>query len=178
MSPRGGRRGRFIPRTDGAAAHQDWLSLCAPTLPFLSVPVLTDAFETGPLHIDRDLRAAAISRWEGGDLDDGAVDDRDRTTWVEWLLTDLLGFDDRVAKTDRFTTAGTEPGTSVTATYAILDDPTQPPLLQANIGMRYGLDDVRAVKDSEAKGLEGLIIGKALYAGKVDLAEAMQVAHA
>ena len=126
MSPRGGRRGRFIPRTDGAAAHQDWLSLCAPTLPFLSVPVLTDAFETGPLHIDRDLRAAAISRWEGGDLDDGAVDDRDRTTWVEWLLTELLGFDDRVAKTDRFTTAGTEPGTSVTATYAILDDPTQP----------------------------------------------------
>ncbi|MBK6856857.1 MAG: hypothetical protein IPG97_10015 [Microthrixaceae bacterium] len=126
MSPRGVRRGRFIPRTDGAAAHQDWLSLCAPTLPFLSVPVLTDAFETGPLHIDRDLRAAAISRWEGGDLDDGAVDDRDRTTWVEWLLTDLLGFDDRVAKTDRFTTAGTEPGTSVTATYAILDDPTQP----------------------------------------------------
>jgi hypothetical protein len=126
MSPRGGRPGRFIPRTDGAAAHQDWLSLCSPTLPFLSVPVLTDAFETGPLHIDRDLRAAAISRWEGGDLDDGAVDDRDRTTWVEWLLTDLLGFDDRVAKSDRFTTAGTEPGTSVTATYAILDDPTQP----------------------------------------------------
>lgn len=126
MSPRGGRRGRFIPRTDGAAAHQDWLSLCAPTLPFLSVPVLTDAFETGPLHIDRDLRAAAISRWEGGDLDDGAVDDRDRTTWVEWLLTELLGFDDRVAKTDRFTTAGTEPGTSVTATYAVLDDPSQP----------------------------------------------------
>jgi hypothetical protein len=126
MSPRGGRRGRFIPRTDGAAAHQDWLSLCAPTLPFLSVPVLTDAFETGPLHIDRDLRAAAISRWEGGDLDDGAIDDRDRSTWIEWLLTDLLGFDDRVAKTDRFTTAGSEPGTSVTATYAILDDPTQP----------------------------------------------------
>lgn len=126
MSPRRGRRGRFIPRTDGVAAHQDWLSLCAPTLPFLSVPVLTDAFETGPLHIDRNLRAAAISRWEGGDLDDGAVVDRDRTTWVEWLLADLLGFDDRVAKTDRFTTAGTEPGTSVTATYAVLDDPTQP----------------------------------------------------
>ncbi|MCG3209901.1 MAG: 1-(5-phosphoribosyl)-5-[(5-phosphoribosylamino)methylideneamino] imidazole-4-carboxamide isomerase [Anaerolineae bacterium] len=41
-----------------------------------------------------------------------------------------------------------------------------------------GLDDVHAVKASEAKGLEGLIIGKALYAGKVDLAEAMQVAHA
>lgn len=125
MTPRGGPRGRFIPRTDGVTAHQDWLSLCAPTLPFLSVPVLTDAFETGPLHIDRDLRSAAISRWEGGDLDAGAVDNRDRTTWVEWLLTDLLGFDDRVAKTDRFTTAGPEPGTSVTATYAILDEPTQ-----------------------------------------------------
>jgi phosphoribosylformimino-5-aminoimidazole carboxamide ribotide isomerase len=40
-----------------------------------------------------------------------------------------------------------------------------------------GLDDVRAVKAAEQRGLEGLIIGKALYTGKVDLAEAMRVAH-
>ncbi|RME98706.1 MAG: 1-(5-phosphoribosyl)-5-[(5-phosphoribosylamino)methylideneamino] imidazole-4-carboxamide isomerase [Chloroflexi bacterium] len=40
-----------------------------------------------------------------------------------------------------------------------------------------GLDDVQAVKEHEDEGLEGLIIGKALYAGNVDLADAMRVAH-
>ncbi len=40
-----------------------------------------------------------------------------------------------------------------------------------------GLDDVKAVKANEAGGLEGLIIGQALYTGWVDLSEAMQVAH-
>lgn len=40
-----------------------------------------------------------------------------------------------------------------------------------------GIEDVKRVKAVEDKGLEGLIIGKALYTGAVDLAEAMQVAH-
>jgi phosphoribosylformimino-5-aminoimidazole carboxamide ribotide isomerase len=40
-----------------------------------------------------------------------------------------------------------------------------------------GIDDVKRVKAQENKGLEGLIIGKALYARKVDLAEAMRIAH-
>jgi len=40
-----------------------------------------------------------------------------------------------------------------------------------------GIEDVRQVKANEDKGLEGLIIGKALYAGTVDLAEAMRIAH-
>jgi phosphoribosylformimino-5-aminoimidazole carboxamide ribotide isomerase len=40
-----------------------------------------------------------------------------------------------------------------------------------------GLDDVQRVKAAEGQGVEGLIIGKALYTGAVDLAEAMQVAH-
>jgi phosphoribosylformimino-5-aminoimidazole carboxamide ribotide isomerase len=39
------------------------------------------------------------------------------------------------------------------------------------------LDDVRRVKAEEAMGIEGLIIGKALYAGRVDLAEAISIAH-
>lgn len=39
------------------------------------------------------------------------------------------------------------------------------------------IDDVKRVKAAEDKGLEGLIIGKALYTGAVDLAEAMAVAH-
>jgi phosphoribosylformimino-5-aminoimidazole carboxamide ribotide isomerase len=40
-----------------------------------------------------------------------------------------------------------------------------------------GLDDVKQVKAAEGYGIEGLIIGKALYTGAVDLAEAMQIAH-
>ncbi len=40
-----------------------------------------------------------------------------------------------------------------------------------------GLDDVKQVKAHEDKGLEGLIIGKALYTGAVDLSEAMRLAH-
>jgi phosphoribosylformimino-5-aminoimidazole carboxamide ribotide isomerase len=39
------------------------------------------------------------------------------------------------------------------------------------------IEDVKRVKAAEAEGLEGLIIGKALYTGKIDLAEALQVAH-
>ncbi len=40
-----------------------------------------------------------------------------------------------------------------------------------------GIEDVRRVKEIEEEGIEGLIIGKALYTGAVDLAEAMRVAH-
>jgi phosphoribosylformimino-5-aminoimidazole carboxamide ribotide isomerase len=40
-----------------------------------------------------------------------------------------------------------------------------------------GIEDVKQVKANEASGLEGLIIGKALYDGKIDLAEALEIAH-
>jgi len=39
------------------------------------------------------------------------------------------------------------------------------------------IDDVKRVKAQTHKGLEGLIIGKALYTGAVDLAEAMRIAR-
>jgi phosphoribosylformimino-5-aminoimidazole carboxamide ribotide isomerase len=38
------------------------------------------------------------------------------------------------------------------------------------------LDDIRALKEVEANGIAGVIIGKALYTGAVDLAEAIAVA--
>lgn len=41
-----------------------------------------------------------------------------------------------------------------------------------------GLEDVKRVKAVEHEAIEGLIIGKALYTGAVDLAEAMRIAHA
>lgn len=40
-----------------------------------------------------------------------------------------------------------------------------------------GIEDVKKLKAVEAEGIEGLIIGKALYTGKIDLAEAVRVAH-
>ncbi|MBE7554001.1 MAG: 1-(5-phosphoribosyl)-5-[(5-phosphoribosylamino)methylideneamino]imidazole-4-carboxamide isomerase [Anaerolineales bacterium] len=40
-----------------------------------------------------------------------------------------------------------------------------------------GIEDVQRVKAVEHEGVEGLIIGKALYTGAVDLAEAMRIAH-
>lgn len=40
-----------------------------------------------------------------------------------------------------------------------------------------GIEDVKAVKAVEDEGLEGLIIGKALYAGQIDLAEAVAMAR-
>jgi phosphoribosylformimino-5-aminoimidazole carboxamide ribotide isomerase len=39
------------------------------------------------------------------------------------------------------------------------------------------LKDVHCAKEVEATGVEGLIIGKALYAGQVDLSLALEVAH-
>jgi phosphoribosylformimino-5-aminoimidazole carboxamide ribotide isomerase len=39
------------------------------------------------------------------------------------------------------------------------------------------LDDVRRLKAVEHEGIEGAIIGKALYTGAVDLAEALRLAH-
>jgi phosphoribosylformimino-5-aminoimidazole carboxamide ribotide isomerase len=39
------------------------------------------------------------------------------------------------------------------------------------------LEDVRRVKAVEAAGVDGLIIGKALYAGQVDLAQALELAR-
>ncbi len=39
------------------------------------------------------------------------------------------------------------------------------------------LEDVKRIKAVEEEGIEGLIIGKALYTGAVNLAEAMGVAH-
>jgi len=39
------------------------------------------------------------------------------------------------------------------------------------------LDDIRRVKAVEAGGVEGVIVGKALYAGQVDLVEALEIAR-
>jgi phosphoribosylformimino-5-aminoimidazole carboxamide ribonucleotide (ProFAR) isomerase len=38
------------------------------------------------------------------------------------------------------------------------------------------LDDLKALKALEAKGLKGAILGKSLYAGKINLPDALAIA--
>lgn len=132
MSPRGRRR-LGPPPTNAAAAHTDWLTLTTPTLPFLSVPVLSAAFPAGPDRTPPGLRAEALSRWEGNEFEEGAVDNTDRTEWVRWILKDLLDHGDRVVSGSRFTAAGPEAETGLSATFAILDDPDNPETSRARL---------------------------------------------
>ena len=53
----------------------------------------------------------------------------------------------------------------------------KPPFKVIVSGGVADINDVKRVKAAEREGLEGLIIGKALYTGTIDLAEAMQIAH-
>ena len=39
------------------------------------------------------------------------------------------------------------------------------------------MDDVRRLKEVEASGVEGVIIGQALYSGALDLRDAMEIAR-
>ena len=132
MSPRQPRR-VGPPPTNAAAAHTDWLSLTTPTLPFLSVPVLTIAFPSGPDRLPPGLRAEALSQWEGTEFDLGASESPDRTEWIRWILRELLDYDDRVVAGDRFIAEGPEANTAITATFAVLDDPDSPSTSSARL---------------------------------------------
>ncbi len=126
MSPRGRRR-QGPPPTNAAATHTDWLTLTSPTLPFLSVPVLSAAFPSGPDRLPPGLRAEALSQWEGSDFGgEGAAQSTDRIEWVRWILRELLDHGDRVVPGNRFIAAGPEASASITATFAVLDDPDSP----------------------------------------------------
>jgi hypothetical protein len=125
MSPRGRRR-PGPPPTNAAAAHTDWLTLTTPTLPFLSVPVLSAAFPSGPDRLSPGLRAETLNQWDGNEFEAGAAQSTDRTEWVRWILRELLDHGGRVVPGDRFIASGPEASTSITATFAVLDDPDSP----------------------------------------------------
>ncbi|HVX22743.1 MAG TPA: type IIL restriction-modification enzyme MmeI [Acidimicrobiales bacterium] len=95
-------------------------------MPFLSVPVLSAAFPSGPERLPAGLRAETLSRWEGNEFEAGAAENSDRSQWVGWLLRELLDHGDRVVPGDRFIAAGPEASTSIAATFAVLDDPDNP----------------------------------------------------
>jgi phosphoribosylformimino-5-aminoimidazole carboxamide ribotide isomerase len=65
---------------------------------------------------------------------------------------------------------GTEKGPNVDETAKVARAARIPVIASGGVG---GLDHVRAVRAREADGIEGLIIGRALYTGAVALRDAL-----
>jgi phosphoribosylformimino-5-aminoimidazole carboxamide ribotide isomerase len=65
---------------------------------------------------------------------------------------------------------GTGEGLNMEMTKRLADHISTPVIASGGVG---SMDDVKAVKDAAAHGIEGVIIGKALYDGRVDAKEAL-----
>ncbi|MDA2988865.1 MAG: hypothetical protein O2815_07305, partial [Actinomycetota bacterium] len=74
-----------------AYRHADWLSLVEPTGGFLTIPVLNRAFPNGLDRVAIDTRAQ-VRAGLLGDLRDAAT----ATSWIDWVLGDLLGWGARL----------------------------------------------------------------------------------
>ena len=72
--------------------HADWLRLVEPNGPFLTLPVLRRVWPNGLDHLDADARAEVRRHLADLDLDVPSS----ITTWVEWVLTDLLAYGPRL----------------------------------------------------------------------------------
>ncbi len=68
---------------------------------------------------------------------------------------------------------GTQEGVNVAATRALADALEIPVIASGGVG---SLRDIEALLPHEAAGVEGVIVGRALYTGSVDLAAAIRVA--
>lgn len=79
-----------------ARHHAEWLSLIETSGPFLSLPVLLEAFPQGLDAVDAEQAAelrAAYEEWLDNQL--GLAPERAiHTAWVQYVLTTLLGMDD------------------------------------------------------------------------------------
>lgn len=69
---------------------------------------------------------------------------------------------------------GTLSGINVTATAQLARETGLRVIAAGGVA---SLDDIRALKAVEADGIEGVIVGKALYTGMVDLAQVIQIAE-
>lgn len=69
---------------------------------------------------------------------------------------------------------GTQRGVNVAATAALAEAVRLPVIASGGVA---SLDDVRAVRAAEESGIEAVIIGRALYTGAVQLAEAIEAAR-
>lgn len=65
-------------------------------------------------------------------------------------------------------------GVNVDATRAFALSTGKPVLASGGVS---GLDDIKKLAKAQPDGIEGVIIGKALYAGRLSLADALQIAH-
>lgn len=69
---------------------------------------------------------------------------------------------------------GTLAGVNVSSTCSLAKAAAIPVIASGGVS---GLADIIAVKEAEAAGVEGVIVGKAIYTGKLSLTEALKVAR-
>jgi hypothetical protein len=86
MSPTKARR--RPPAADGRRQHLDWLTMVEISGPFLTLPVLLQAWPTLDAldKQDRDRLRSAHTAWRS--------DPHVSQPWIRYVLTDLLGWDD------------------------------------------------------------------------------------
>lgn len=77
-----------------AEQHEDWLNLTDAEAPWFSLPALKRAFPNGLDATPAEVRAEQKARWYGDDTTEAARTATDRTTYIEWLLRDVLGWGD------------------------------------------------------------------------------------
>ncbi len=133
---------------------------------------------------DPDLMGAALARF-GGERTALAIDARDGLVathgWQQ--LSGITALDlalrmkslgvTRVVYTD-IARDGTLTGVNAPACAALAAASRLAVIASGGVA---SLDDVRRVKEVEMEGVEGVIIGKALYAGQVDLVQALELAR-
>lgn len=113
------------------------------------------------------------------------IDARDGQVAVEgWGITGGVGAETlavkmaeagvcRIIYTD-ISRDGTLSGVNVQATAALAKAAGIPVIASGGV---KDIEDIRSVKEGEALGVEGVIIGKALYTGSLDLKDALRVAR-
>ena len=68
-----------------ASVHNDWRTLVEPVGAFLTIPILKRVFPNGIPPVERETRGDVRQR-----LEDLTADVASRTSWLQWILRDLL----------------------------------------------------------------------------------------
>lgn len=78
-----------------AAQHEDWLNLTDAEPPWFSLPAMRRAMPHGLDPTPPHVRAEHKARWHGDDGSDLARQASDHSSYIDWLLRDVLGWRDR-----------------------------------------------------------------------------------
>lgn len=115
----------------GGYDHNRWLGLVEVTGPFLSVPVLRRAWPAGLDPLDPAERARLRARH--ADYFDAPAAERDTGEWIHYVLTGLLGWEDRLQDAPsalaRYALEVPEHGEEITPTFALANPDGTPRLL-------------------------------------------------